>query len=422
MDKENLKKIPTLAGIYVFKDANSVIIYIGKAKNLYKRVISYFNRQNTDWKVQELIKEHKTIEHIITKNETEALLLEAQLIKKFKPKYNVLLKSGHPFVYIVITKETLPKIKLVSSKKLKGNYFGPFLVKRKARAVYEYLVRSLRLNLCNQKIAQGCLDYHLGRCVGNCLANFNQAEYEIRLNIAANMLDGNFSECKLVLENEIKKFNKNLEFEKSKHLNEYLQNLEVIFETLKTRFTETKYNKDITVLTTPTQYKITKPLMALEELQMLLKLDKKPVSIDCFDISHFQSSYLVGSCIRFTYGIPDKNNFRRFKIKTLKEQNDYEALQEVVSRRYKDPAHVPDIILIDGGKGQLNAIKNLVPQVPCISLAKREEILFTQNTPEGIQLDIKTNMGQLLIALRDYAHHFAISYHKLLRSKNNFSQ
>lgn len=411
------KSIPKLPGVYIFKDKDNAIIYIGKAKSLVKRVSSYFKRQQDDWKVLELIKEHADIEYIITKNETEALLLEAQLVKKFKPKYNVLLKNGNPFIYILITSEDLPIIKLVPKKKARGTYFGPFLYKQKVRKAFDYLIRKLRLSLCTSKV-EGCLEYHLNRCAGNCLKNFNIAEYKLRLDLAQKMLDGKYEDCKIILQEQIKVHNKNLEFEKSQHLSEYLQNLEVIFDILKTGFSENKYIKDVTAITLPLQYKINQPLEALAELQVILNMPTKPKSIDCFDISHFQSNYIVGSCVRFLHGIPDKNNFRRFKIKSIIEQNDYAALQEIVARRYRDPKDLPDIILIDGGKGQLSSIKKLVSNTVCISLAKKEETLFTEQHPiNGLKLDIQSNFGKLLIAVRDYAHHFAISYHKLLRSK-----
>jgi excinuclease ABC subunit C len=417
MNTDILKAIPKLPGIYVFKNKENGIIYVGKAKCLYNRVVSYFRRQTDDWKVQELIKEYATIEHIVTKNEIEALLLEAQLIRRFKPKYNVLLKSGNPFIYLLITQEEIPSLKVVRTKKEKGMYFGPFLQKQKARSVYDYLMRTLKLRLCSAKIDEGCLDYHLGRCAGNCLSTFNLEEYKVRITLAQQLLDGNYEACKKLLQEQIKAHNQKFEFEKSRNLNSYLQDLETIFEVLKTGFSETKYVKDISALATPLAYKMEEPIKALEELQILLKLDKKPISIDCFDISHFQSSYLVGSCIRFTYGIPDKNNFRKFKIKTLVQQNDYAALREIVARRYRKYQDLPDVILIDGGKGQLSAVKDLFPQVPCISLAKREETLFTSHAPQGIKLDIQSNVGKLLIALRDYTHHFAISYHRLLKNK-----
>ncbi|MBA3953811.1 GIY-YIG nuclease family protein [Candidatus Dependentiae bacterium] len=416
MIPEFLQKIPKLPGVYVFKDTAGIVLYIGKAKNLYNRVSSYF-KNTTDWKVQELIKEHASVEHIITKSEIEALLLEAQLIGKIKPKYNVLLKSGNPFVYLMVSQDTIPQLKLVRIKKEKGLYFGPFIYKQKVRTVYEYILRMFKLRLCSTRIEQGCLDYHMNRCAGNCLSSFNSQDYLVRLELAQKLLEGNYKACQELLKSQITEHNKKLEFEKSKHLSIYLRDLEVIFDILKTGFSENKYVSDVTLATMPVSYKISYPTQALEALQELLHLPTRPVSIDCFDISHFQSSYLVGSCVRFSHGIPDKNNFRRFKIGTVTTQNDYAALQEIVSRRYKDTNQLPDVILIDGGKGQLSAVRDLFPQVPFISLAKREETLYTALHPEGVKLDIQTPMGQLLIGLRDYAHHFAVTYHKTLRHK-----
>ncbi len=412
-----VRSLPRLPGIYVFKDHSSTIIYVGKAKQLKNRVSSYFRKQD-DWKVQELIKEHATIEYILTKNEVEALLLEAQLIRTYKPKYNVLLKHANPFVYLVITTGELPQLELVRQKRGKGTFFGPFLYKKRARSSYEYLMRSLKLRLCATKIEQGCLDYHMGLCAGNCRASFSKEDYLIRLMVAQRLLEGKYEACQTLLIQQIQEHNERLEFEKSKRLSIYLTDLASLFEALKTGFTERKYEKDITVMSTPISAKIQQPIEALFELQKLLGLKERPETIDCFDISHFQSSYLVGSCIRFKEGIPDKNRFRRFRIKTLTEQNDYAALQEIVSRRYRNPEDMPHIALIDGGKGQLSSVQQLFPDLYCISLAKKEELLHTPLHPEGIPLDIKTPLGRLLMSLRDYAHHFAISYHRVLRSKN----
>lgn len=415
-----VRALPKLPGIYVFKNKNNEVIYIGKAKELKVRVSSYFNK-TTDWKVRELIKEHATVEHILTKSELEALLLEAQMIRTYKPKYNVLMKNSNPFVYLVITDTELPRLDLVRQKKGKGTFFGPFLYKKRARSSYEYLMRTLRLRLCKVKVDQGCLDYHMGLCAGNCRNDFDKEEYRERLAIARKLLEGNYEECEAHLIKQIKKHNAKLEFEKSKRLNQYLYSLESLFASLKTGFSERKYVKDMNIVTAPITTKVEKPLKALEALGKLLNTDGRPVTIDCFDISHFQGSHIVGSCIRFTNGQPEKNKFRRFKIKTLTNQNDYAALQEIVSRRYRDINNAPDVVLIDGGKGQLSSVKQLFPDLLCISLAKKEELLHTPDHPDGIPLDIKTPMGQLLICLRDYAHHFAVSYHKVLRSKKFIS-
>jgi excinuclease ABC subunit C len=410
--------LPTLPGVYLFKDAQGSAIYIGKAKNLRKRVQSYFVKQNTDWKVAELMKEYATIAHIVTKNETEALLLEAQLVKQYQPHFNTLLKSGQPFLYLLITepKTGLPILEIVRNKKKKGIYFGPFIHKSDARNVHSYLLRTFQLFICNKKITNGCLDYHLGRCCGSCKETFDPLEYQTRLKLVHALLKNDHTLFMKQIQDSIDTFNKRLEFEKAAHISQYLKNFEIIFETIKTRFHERKYALEIeeTVRSQPlTPLEIEH---ALTELQNLLKLLTKPRTIDCFDISHFQSNAIVGSCIRFTNGIKDPANFRRFKIKTLKEQNDYAALQEIVLRRYKDPSNMPDVVLIDGGKGQRNAIVKLVTPTPCISLAKREERLYTDNTPEGIKLDLQTPLGRLIIALRDYAHHFAITYHRSKRS------
>lgn len=413
--KKHTKTIPKAAGVYYFKDKDGQVIYVGKAKSLAVRVNSYFQKGH-DWKVAALVEEYADIDYILTKNETEALLLEAQMVAEHKPKYNVLLVDGQPFLYILFTtNDPLPTIEVVRNKSKKGTYFGPFLHKRQARGVAQYLIETFRLKLCNKKIANGCLDYHLGRCAGSCMAQFDPSDYHFRIQLAMDVLRNNHKESLKNIKEKIKEYNKTLAFENSKRLNEYLTNLDTIFETIRTRFHEKKYEHDIFVATTPTAVKPRDT--ALEELSLFLNLPQQIKTIDCFDISHFQSSYLVGSCVRFSNGIPDKNNFRRFKIKTLQTQNDYAALQEIISRRYRDTAQIPDLVVIDGGKGQLSAAEAVLPNATIISLAKREETVFSNTLPEGKKLDIHTGVGQLLIAIRDYAHHFAISYHKLRRKK-----
>jgi excinuclease ABC subunit C len=422
MESIKIPHLPSSSGVYLFKNRDNTIIYVGKAKSLKKRVASYFQNYEKDWKIKALIDEHTSIDHIITKSEPEALILEAQLIKQHQPKFNVLLKSGQPFVYLLFTTENLPKLEFVRNKKKKGTYFGPFLHKQQARSVYHYLLKTFRLEWCKSKIEQGCLKYHIDLCVGNCRSSFNPEEYLFRLELTKNILKGNYHQSLKDLKERIALHSKNLEFEKAKNLNEYVHNLDSIFATLKTKFSDKRYEHDVFLATTPI-HKRREPNIALaESLKDFLQTDKPIKTIDCFDISHFQSSFIVGSCIRFAHGVPDKQHFRRFKVRTLKEQNDYAALQEIVLRRYKDPVEIPDLIVIDGGKGQLNAVKasfdklrmsGTSPQI--ISLAKREERIFMDRLPNGIVLDQKTELGSLFIALRDYAHHFAISYHRKRR-------
>ncbi len=416
--KEALKNLPSLPGIYLFK-AGEVILYIGKAKNIKKRVQSYFVKKALDWKIDALLAEYTIIEHIVTHSETDALLLEAQLIKEHAPKYNVLLKSGQPFVYLLFTNEVLPRLEIVRNKKQKGTYFGPFLHKKQARSVLNYILSTFRLKLCTTKIKQGCLEYHIGTCAGNCLETFDQHDYLFRLDLAQQLLAGNYKKSLAMIHKPILLYSTNFEFEKAKNLYNYEQNLHTIFESLRTRFSEKKYVLDVARTTAPTTVSSQDAHLVGAQLQKLLGLEKPIETIDCFDISHFQSSCIVGSCIRFKNGVPDKNNFRKFNIKSLTEQNDYAALQEIVQRRYKNPENLPDLMLIDGGKGQYSSIAKLFPTIPIIALAKREETIYGKNLPpEGIKLDVKTDVGKLLIALRDYAHHFAISFHRKKRSSS----
>lgn len=413
-------ELPHLPGVYIFKNQDNEVLYVGKAKDIKKRVGSYFRKQASDWKIDALIKEHAAIEHIVTKNELEALLLEAQLIKKYQPKYNILLKSGNPFIYLLFTKDSPRELQIVRVKHEKGDYFGPFIHKTDARKCFDYLVKTFKLQMCSGKISGGCLNYHLGKCAGNCMPNYAQKDYDARLELAKLFLEGDYEKTIASLQVLLHEYNKHYEFEKARNIADYITHIGTIFATLKTRFTERKYNPEITQAILP-QFKYQEYAKGFYALKDLLGLTDVPHSIDCFDISHFQSAALVGSCVRFTDGEPDKNKFRRFAIKTLTEQNDYAALQEIVSRRYRED-DLPDIIVIDGGKGQRNAVKNLFPQVPFVSLAKREERLFTDAHPEGMVLDLHTPLGKLLVAMRDYAHHFAVSYHKLKRSKKTFNQ
>ena len=414
MNKKELS-LPDTPGVYIFKDKDQQIIYIGKALSLKKRVISYFKNKQKDWKVNALLAEATTVDHIKTTTEIEALLLEAHLIQTHKPKYNVLLKSGQPFVYIHINQETVPHITMTRSNKGKGIFFGPFIHKQDARKTVDFLINTFQLFCCNKSIASGCLDYHLGKCAGTCLPSFDKESYRTRLLLAQATLQKNKALFLKTIDEKIAQHTQVLAFEKARTLYHYKENIETIFATLATHYSLEKYGIDIvsttSIIAPPEDY-----LQTAKELQLLLALPSLPIIIDCFDISHFQSHYITGSCIRFNNGIPEKNKFRKFKIKSIATQNDYAALQEIVSRRYKNN-DLPDLILIDGGKGQLSAIAPLFPQTPCASIAKREETIFSKNIPHGILLDLKTNSGKLITALRDYTHHFAISYHRLLRHK-----
>lgn len=519
--ESSIKSLPSTPGVYQFKDEQGQIVYIGKAKNLRKRVMNYLQRQGYELKADLILEASIQLDYIETKTELEAMLLEARLIQSHQPKFNILLKSGQPFLYILITSSKTPELKLVRNQQLKGSYFGPFLEKGPARKVCDFLLKTFRLKLCKKKIENGCLDYHMGLCSGSCRSDFDQVEYIQRMELARTALKQGHAKFLTYLKQQIEVSNREQTFEKSRELHSYYKAFSSVFDALDAKGTVNRKldRKDIWILTSDRRtlflfdeingafkkrevfyfpfiddinfeqeqayeqltlehmtsfyrthvpsatifvnfemnkherslleefchewhklsydISVTQPVeghgaalvrlgklhaqqdeekrMSLgRQLRVLLKLPFEPKTIDCFDISHKQGMFMVGSCVRFKNGEPDKSFFRKFHIKTVHQIDDYASLREIVARRYADGADLPDLIVIDGGKGQLNAVQDLFPHAEFACLAKREETIFSNRIPEGRKLDLKSFVGQMLIALRDYAHHFAISFHRTL--------
>lgn len=415
--KKIKKEFPALPGVYLFKNKNHEIIYIGKAKSLKDRIASYFSPHSAFLKIDLLMSEAVDIDYIVTNSELDALLLETELIQKYKPRFNVLLKDGQPFLYILFTKEHLPQMLIVRNKEKKGTYFGPFLQKQSARKVHTFLKKTFHLGLCTKKLEHGCLEFHLGICAGTCKPNFSPEDYFFNLELAQYVLRKEREPFLNELREKIKQYNAIYAFEKAQKLSNYVINCEHIFQVIENQYSEKRYEKDIFYASHKRPYSASVSENVGWEIGNMLGYEYPISTIDCFDISHFQGKNIVGSCVRFNRGVPEKNKLRRFLIKSLTEQNDYAALQEIVLRRYKDGNDIPDLILIDGGKGQLSAIQKILPGAPLASLAKREERLYTPNNQDGILLNMHSEAARLLIALRDYAHHFALSYHQLKRSK-----
>jgi excinuclease UvrABC nuclease subunit len=290
MLQTQIKKFPTSSGVYLFKDTHNQIIYIGKAKNLKKRVVSYF-KSTGDWKTETIINSATSIDHITTKSELDALLLEATLIQQHQPKFNVLLKNGQPYIYILVTQPevvrrnpstssgrtgVLSELKLVRNKKERGTYFGPFIEKTIAHNVYNFLIKTFRLKLCNKKIESGCLHYHMGLCAGTCRDDFDKDAYLQRLKLATQVLlqrkpvlksspfallcpakllakpgslskgfnerqSQNRTSILQDLKDKIKIHNQKLEFEKSKELQKYIESFETAFEYLNTDFSKKEH-------------------------------------------------------------------------------------------------------------------------------------------------------------------------------------
>lgn len=425
------KKLTKRSGVYLFKNKDEHIIYIGKAKNIADRIASYFANPY-EFKHELILSEATALETIPTSSEEEALYLEVDLIKKYQPKFNQLLKDGNPFIYLYFQDDTsnvatslssssrrrgsmsslnssLPTISIVrtKTKKKKGTYVGPFLTKKAARKVFDYVMSTFQLKLCKKKIEHGCLQFHIGVCAGFCSPNFDLEFYKFRFNFAKHLL---IKDPKLALkgiDQEIKEASKNLQFEKARNLLEYKKNFEQFAATIeKLSQMPSKQHK-------PDDAKNLSTLLAM---QQRLHLNHVPYVIDCFDISHMQGHAIVGSCIRYVNAQPEPKSFRKFKIKSLIDQNDYAALAEIVKRRYKSQNSYPNLIIVDGGKGQISAIKRLVGTAELVGLAKKEETIISANFSRFIKLDHVRPEDALILQIRDKTHQFAVSYHRKKRT------
>lgn len=400
------KNLPQNPGVYIFRNKQEQIIYIGKAKSIAKRIASYFNNPD-ELKVEMILQEATTLETIPVSSELEALHLEAELVKKYQPKYNTLLKEGNPFIYLFFSQEKLPILTIVRTKRKKGTYVGPFLSKKAAHSVFNFLIETFKLKLCKKKIPHGCLQYHIGICAGYCSDEFDLEFYKLRFELAKFLVSKEPEKANLIIDKEIQKAFQELKFERAKKLLEYKKNFEIFAQTVQKLAVMPSRRK---------KQNDSKNLELLIAIQKRLGLKHIPYVIDCFDISHLQSQAIVGSCIRYVDGNPEPNSFRRFQIKSLIQQDDYAALQEIVQRRYKDGQNFPNLIIVDGGKGQINAIKPYIGTAELVGLAKKEETIISANLLNFIKLDHHRPEDLLLLQIRDKTHNFAISYHRKKRS------
>ncbi len=405
MKKPN--NLPQKSGVYIFRNKEEQIIYIGKAKSIAKRIASYFNNPD-EFKVSMILQEATTLETIPVGTELEALHLEADLIKKYQPKYNTLLKEGNPFIYLFFSQEKIPTLSIVRTKRKKGTYIGPFLSKKAAYSVFNFLVETFKLKLCKKKIPHGCLQYHIGICAGYCSPDFDQDFYTLRLELAKYLVSKEPERASIIINEEIKKASKVLNFERAKKLLEYKKNFEIFANTV----------QKLAVMPSKKQKQDnSKNLDTLIAIQKRLKLKHVPYVIDCFDISHLQSQAIVGSCIRYVDGSPEPNSFRRFQIKSIDQQDDYAALKEIVQRRYKTNKNYPNLIIVDGGKGQINAIKPYIGTAELVGLAKKEETVISSDFSTFVKLDPHRPEDLLVLQIRDKTHQFAITYHRKKRSE-----
>lgn len=543
MNKEEFSaisdSIPTEPGIYKYFDDKDVLIYVGKAKHLKKRISSYFLSKLSNQKTEELVKRIRRIEYTIVDNEDDAFFLENNLIKEYLPQYNIRLKDDKSYPYVVIKKEPFPRVFFTRKKRNdNASYYGPFTSIANAKEIIDFIkqyfpLRNCKLNLTAKNISAGkfkvCLEYHLGNCKGPCQGFQTMEEYDQGIHQLTDMLKGNLqplmNQLKHNLENQVSA----LEFEKAAvtrdkivRLQQYKANSTVVNTrtgkvdvfsileegnlafvnylavndgsvyrtktiTLEKRLEETAsevlsfailelrrmFNSESEEIIVPfgvsipsDSLKITIPkagdkkkllelsqknvnyfrkamdqhkMLHLEEstpemtnqvllgLQKDMRLQQLPEHIECFDNSHFQGSHTVSAMVCFKDGLPSKKDYRHFNINTVKGIDDFASMKEAVFRRYKrvldENTTLPSLIIIDGGKGQLNAALESIHalglngKVTLVGLAKNQEELFFANDRESLILPWDSESLKLIRRIRDEVHRFGITHHRNRRSK-----
>jgi len=504
--------IPTNPGCYLFKKKNK-IIYIGKAKNLKKRVSSYFQKKNHDPKTENLVADITDTDYIVTDSEVEALILENNLIKRHQPYYNINLKDAKRYAYIQLTDDTFPRM-LLARKRTKGKFFGPFISATERNHVLRLVQKMFQIRTCKRMPKKPCLRYHIKICTAPCVGYVTKDDYAVQVKRAAQVMNGHFGSVIRDMKKVMKTASAKQNFEYAMTLRDQImaldylseqQNMErqkkydedilnfvvkdrvylILFNIYKGMLINKQefvfnYNEDFleefivqyysdndvpkelilpNSVSAPvreylerkrkTKVAVTVPKIAakkqllnlvkknveinffgditkLEELQKKLKLHELPAVIECFDISHLSGTATVGSMVQFRNAKPDKSNYRRFKIRTVEQIDDFASIAEVVRRRYSrlkaENAEMPNLIIIDGGKGQLstamNELKKLYLRIPMISIAKRDEEIFFPGSRFPLKLGKKEKALKFVQEMRDEAHRFAISYNRLLRKKN----
>lgn len=546
MTKEQFSKIvssiPHQPGCYKYYDEHSELLYVGKAKDLRKRVSSYFNKTVDNYKTRRLVTLINHIEFTVTNNEHDAFLLENSLIKHYQPRFNIDLKDDKSYPYIVIKKEPFPRVFLTRRVIRDGSeYLGPFTGVARVRELLGLIKQNIPLRTCNlnlspANIAKGkfkvCLEYHLGNCKGPCEGLQTEQDYADNLIQVRHILKGNTGEVIKYLKDEMMQLASDMQFEKAgifKHkiddlqryqsrsavVSSHLGNLDVATiisdeanayvnymmvsngsiiyaKTLQVEKKLEEEDADILALAldkmrttfqsnatevvvpfeidvTDESLKITVPKagdkkkllelsyknaeitqqdekrkdllligeaakqnasVVLEELQDALQLIELPEHIECFDNSNFQGAYPVAAMVCFKHGQPSKKDYRHYHIKTVEGINDFASMSEVVYRRYKrlleEKAPLPQLVIIDGGKGQLGAALEsieklgLTGRMTIVGLAKREESIFFPGDSEPLQLPYDSPAHLLIRRIRDEVHRFGITFHRQTRSKGTF--
>ncbi|MFH1368293.1 MAG: excinuclease ABC subunit UvrC [Elusimicrobiota bacterium] len=428
-NKIDFLRLPNTPGVYIMRDSAAKIIYIGKAKALRKRVASYF-KNSPDMKTAGIISSLRHIDYILCASERDSLILERQLIHKYKPYYNSMWRDDKSYPQLKLTREDFPRLILTRKTLNDGSeYFGPYPNTAQMRSLVKWLRRIFMWRPCKLDFSENslpaehkiksCLYLHTGRCPAPCAGKVTAKEYAANISKLKLFLKGKYRNLISLWKKEMQVASRNSEFEKAAELRDSVNALETMGQ--KVTFREIHAGDIAESLKTTS---------VLEEMKEKLNLPKLPVIIECFDISNTSGTDPVGSMSRFQNGVPDKNGYRKFKIRTITGIDDTAMIREIVFRRYKrlkeEQKQYPDLILIDGGPGQLNAaaqaLDSLRTKIPVVSLAKQNEEIFSPGHSAPLKLERDSGVLHILQHVRDEAHRFAVTYHKLRRKKRMETQ
>lgn len=407
------KLIPHKSGVYIYRNSQGQVIYVGKALDLYHRVSSYFNGSNESPKTSQLVAHIASLETVIVQSELEALILEANLIKKYKPRYNIRLTDDKDYLYIKVTYEEFPRIITARKKDLTGalKFFGPFPSSTTVKSTLRNLRRVFPW-CANPHGKRACFYRHIKLCPGPCSGEISQAEYEKIIKHFISFMSGKKAQ---LIDELIREMNFNAakqNFEAAQRIKKTLEGVTYL----------TQPNKTQVYLENPNFLEDERNL-GLKEMRDILKLTNSPARIEGYDISNIQGHDAVASMVVLTNGEIDKSQYRKFKIHITGKPNDFAMLAEVIRRRMKNDWKKPDLFLIDGGYGQVSAVYNQIQktgslefkEIPIFGLAKRMEWLYDPSGAE-IRLPRASRALRLLQKLRDEAHRFAITFHRKRRS------
>jgi Nuclease subunit of the excinuclease complex len=405
--KETIKNLPDSPGVYMMKSASGEILYVGKADNLRKRVSSYFqaSKRHPD-RIESLVSQIADVAHLPTATSAEALIYENGLIKQLSPKYNVALRDDKSYPMLKVTlKEKFPRLIITREKKEDGSvYYGPYANAKLLKEALKILRKLFPLRTCSRLPNKKCLEFDIGQCLGPCEGKVGEERYggiikELRL-----FLEGRHSELLKFLSEKMRQLSKDEKFEEATECRNRLVALGSV------NTDRVKYG----------------PANETSELKSVLGIEGKLETIEAFDISNIMGDEAVGSLVCFRKGKPDKDEYRKFKIRTVSGMDDYSMMREIVHRRYKrsveEKKELPDLIIIDGGRGHLSVamdeLKKLgLEHLPVIGIAKEFERIYVKDKKDPILLPGESKALHLLERVRDEAHRFAISYHKKLMSK-----